>query len=507
MKFYSKLIMLFLITAAIIHSSCQKELSCENCENNPPGDGGTLNKPPVANAGIDKLITLPTDSVLLDGSASGDPDGSISEWVWRKISGPVPVTINSATTATTIVKYLSAAVYEFELQVKDNKGLIAKDTVQVIVKDPNINQPPVAKAGLDQTITLPVNTVNLDGRGSIDPDNNIAGYVWTKISGPSSFNIANANLVQTLVTSLVQGIYQFELTVTDAGSLSSKDTVKVTVKNPTTCTGCKIVFVSNRDGNNEIYSCNVDGSNIQRLTNDAGRDDHPAWSPDGTKIAFISDRTGNTELYSMNIDGSNPVRMTNSGSYTDHPTWSPDGTRILYSTLTNGSMNLWVIGVAGGSPSLLFAAPGWDDQPTWSPDGTKIALASDWMAYDMVIDIYTINADGTGFTALTGNIFDHFDYLYPSWSPNGTKLAMAIQQTIGIDQYITTVGVMNIDGSEVTVIRQGAAPYSRTSWSDDGTKISYTSLFGSRMDVSWVSADGTSWGTIVTNGWNADWQH
>lgn len=497
---------ILLVGVLINNVSCQKELSCENCGNNLPG--GTENKPPVANAGPDRSIMLPTDSVTLDGSNSSDPDGSINEWAWRKISGPASATIINSTDSRTVAKYLAAGVYQFELKVKDNAGSFAKDTVQVMVDDPGINQSPVANAGPDQTITLPANTITLDGNASFDPDNNITGYVWTKISGPSSYNITNNNTVQTPVISLVQGVYQFELKVTDASLLFSKDTVQVIVKDlPTACTDCRIVFTSTRDGNAEIYSCNVDGSNIQRLTNDAGSDDHPAWSPDGTKIAFISDRSGSSELYIMNRDGSNPVRMTNSGTFTEHPAWSPDGTKIMYSTLTNGSMNIWVINATGGTPSLLFEKPGWDSQPRWSPDGTKIVLVSDWMAYDFVTDIYTINADGSGFSALTGNIFDHFDYLNPSWSPNGTKLAMAISQTIGMDQYITQIGIMNSGGGGINVLLTGAATWSRTSWSGDGTRIAYTSMAGSEKNVSWVSADGSASGTIVTNGFNADWQH
>jgi N-acetylneuraminic acid mutarotase len=92
-----------------------------------------------------------------------------------------------------------------------------------------INQPPVACAGADQTVTLPTSTVNLDGSCSADPDNNISSYVWTKIAG-SSANIATPNAVQTQVTGLIQGSCQFELKVTDAGGLSSKDTVQITVK-------------------------------------------------------------------------------------------------------------------------------------------------------------------------------------------------------------------------------------------------------------------------------------
>ncbi|MBD0351629.1 MAG: hypothetical protein ICV65_10800 [Flavisolibacter sp.] len=92
-----------------------------------------------------------------------------------------------------------------------------------------VNKPPVANAGADQTITLPINEINLDGSHSTDPNNNITSYAWTKISGPSSVTIANTNAVQTRVTGFVQGIYQFELKVTDAGGLFSKDTAVITV--------------------------------------------------------------------------------------------------------------------------------------------------------------------------------------------------------------------------------------------------------------------------------------
>ena len=166
--------------------------------------------------------------------------------------------------------------------------------------------------------------------------------------------------------------------------------------------------MSDRDGNAEIYSCNPDGSNISRLTNNAATDDEPAWSPDGSHIAFVSDRTGHFEIYIMNADGSNVVRRTFSESYTQNPTWSPDGARIAYSSNSNGSANISVVGAMSGSPSVLFEEPGRIADPSWSPDGTKLALVSDWFAYDFVYDIFTINADGTNLTALTGDIFDRF---------------------------------------------------------------------------------------------------
>jgi len=91
------------------------------------------------------------------------------------------------------------------------------------------NRPPIAIAGPDRVITLPTNTVTLDGSGSTDPDNNITSYAWVKISGPSSFNMVNINAVQTQVANLVQGKYQFKLKVTDAAGLFSKDIVQIEI--------------------------------------------------------------------------------------------------------------------------------------------------------------------------------------------------------------------------------------------------------------------------------------
>jgi len=210
----------FLLLATCLFSSCQKELSCESCID--------PNQPPIALAGPDLTITLPIDSVILDGTGSTDPDGTIASYKWTKISGPVSSNILRPDSSKTLVKTLVRGVYKFELTVTDNGGLSAKDTVQVIMND-LVNHSPIANAGSDQIITLPNNTITLDGSLSTDPENNITGYVWTKISGPSSFNIANVNATQTQVTNLVEGVYQFELKVSDIGGLFSKDTMQVIV--------------------------------------------------------------------------------------------------------------------------------------------------------------------------------------------------------------------------------------------------------------------------------------
>jgi hypothetical protein len=95
--------------------------------------------------------------------------------------------------------------------------------------NPPPNHLPIANAGNDTTIVAPANTVSVDGSASTDPDNNITSYLWTKISGPVSFSIANAGAVKTQITNLIEGVYQLELKVLDAGGLFTKDTVTITV--------------------------------------------------------------------------------------------------------------------------------------------------------------------------------------------------------------------------------------------------------------------------------------
>lgn len=94
--------------------------------------------------------------------------------------------------------------------------------------------------------------------------------------------------------------------------------------------GTKVAFVSNRDGNWEIYTMDFDGtngSNVRRLTTNSAEDTWPHWSPDSTRLVFHSNRDGNEEIYVMYADGSNQTRITNNPSYDSLPVWG--GPRII----------------------------------------------------------------------------------------------------------------------------------------------------------------------------------
>ena len=105
-------------TGIFIFNSCKREKSCEDSKEN--------NKPPIAIAGPNQVITLPTDSISLDGSASNDPDGTISNWRWIKIEGPASFAIANSSVAKTKAKNLVAGAYKFELTVTDDKAPLQK---------------------------------------------------------------------------------------------------------------------------------------------------------------------------------------------------------------------------------------------------------------------------------------------------------------------------------------------------------------------------------------------
>ncbi len=206
-------------------------------DNNGASDKDTMkvtvlpapNQAPTANAGNDITITLPVNTATLNGSGT-DNDGTIVSYAWAKISGPAAGSVNNASSATATAESLVQGIYQFELTVTDNSGAIDKDTMQIMVL-PAPNQAPIANAGPDQAITLPVNTVNLDGSGT-DNDGTISGYTWTKIAGPSNGTITSPGSAHTTVTGMEQGVYRFELRVTDNQGAFHRDTMQVIVNGP-----------------------------------------------------------------------------------------------------------------------------------------------------------------------------------------------------------------------------------------------------------------------------------
>ncbi|NWW13908.1 K319L protein, partial [Oreocharis arfaki] len=188
------------------------------------------NKPPKADAGPDKELTLPVDSTTLDGSKSSD-DQKIVFFLWEKTRGPDGVKLENANSSIATVTGLQVGTYEFTLTVKDERNLQSQSSVNVIVKE-EINKPPVAKIAGNVVITLPTNTAELDGSKSSD-DKGIVSYLWTRDEGsPAAGEVLNNSDHHPvlLLSNLVEGTYTFHLRVTDAKGESDVERTTVEVK-------------------------------------------------------------------------------------------------------------------------------------------------------------------------------------------------------------------------------------------------------------------------------------
>ncbi len=191
------------------------------------GNGGGTNQTPVVNVGTDKIITLPTNSVTLDATATDD--GAITT-TWTEVSGAGTVTFGSETSIDTTATFSAAGSYVLRLTANDG-DLSAFDELTVIVNSPTgVNQAPVVSAGSDRAITLPANSVALDATVTDDglPAGSTVSSSWTEVSGAGTVTFANANAVDTTATFSAVGTYVLRLTSTD-GTLFATDEVTVIV--------------------------------------------------------------------------------------------------------------------------------------------------------------------------------------------------------------------------------------------------------------------------------------
>jgi Tol biopolymer transport system component/DNA-binding beta-propeller fold protein YncE len=151
-----------------------------------------------------------------------------------------------------------------------------------------------------------------------------------------------------------------------------------------------LAFVSDRTGDKEIYAMYYGDDYApfslewQRLTHDPAQDDNPAWSPDGERLVFQSDRNGNNDLWIMNRDGTGLVQLTLDPADDLRPTWSPDGGLIAFTSLRDGSSAGYLIdapepGEPGDESSVLWLTdlPAETWFPRWGPEGWEIVFRGD----------------------------------------------------------------------------------------------------------------------------------
>ncbi|MEX6688233.1 PKD domain-containing protein [Danxiaibacter flavus] len=185
-------------------------------------------------------VTLPVTSVTLDGTGSTTNNGAtISSYLWKVVSGPSGYTLGSSTSSKATLSNVAAGTYSLQLTVTNNYGVTATASASLVVNA--ATQGPVAVINGASNITLPKDSVTLDGTKSTDASGTVTTYTWSCLSGPTGYTIVSPSSATTRVTKLSAGTYKFKLTIKDDKGATSADTAAFTVSNPTV-TGPVIVF-------------------------------------------------------------------------------------------------------------------------------------------------------------------------------------------------------------------------------------------------------------------------
>jgi TolB protein len=201
--------------------------------------------------------------------------------------------------------------------------------------------------------------------------------------------------------------------------------------------GKRIVYVYDQlqgtDGKLRINVCNADGSDDQTLIPHKAFEESPRFSPDGKKVLWVSTRDGNPDLYTVTADGKDVKRLTNDPAYDLHPAWKPDSSKIAFASGRSGKQKVHVMDADGGNVTKLTDGEFLDAWPAWRPDGKLIAFVSNRTGN---YDVWIMTAEGRELTNLTDNKAQD---TFPAWHPEGKKLAFISTRAGGSDIFVIEV--------------------------------------------------------------------
>ena len=235
--------------------------------------------------------------------------------------------------------------------------------------------------------------------------------------------------------------------------------------------GERIAFESEED----IWVVDLGTGATRRLNTSIFRanDRAAAWSPDGERIAFVSNRDGQVDLWVMSVEGERHglVRLTNDPAREEDPQWSPDGKTIVFSAKRRDehymATGVYVVSSTGGPARRLTPVDSTDNfGARWSPDGKRLALLSDRSGY---VHVWIINADGTEWRELDTGPHDSMSPYWtvrPVWSRDGKRILISVNRDGRFDLVATDVDAA---GGE----RIGTEPgqYHEVGWAYDGSIV------------------------------------
>lgn len=255
--------------------------------------------------------------------------------------------------------------------------------------------------------------------------------------------------------------------------------------------GTRVVFGSDRNGNQDLYVVRTDGTQLTRLTSDTADDLLPRWSPDGTTIVFYrvphSGAFTYAQLHLVNPDGTNERPLLDNTMHDFDPTWTPDGKTIVFSCDRFGlQANLCAVSPADtGLRGIIFSAGA--QHLAASPDGSRVGFQS----FDGGQQIWVATLDGQSAVNLTPGLTS-FDF---GWSPDGSHLAVA---TYDGQHYQIQLVSRSASGLTPLTIATDEAGDGR--WSLDGARIVFYSLRTVFQELWIMNADGSNQHAITSGG-------
>lgn len=195
----------------------------------------------------------------------------------------------------------------------------------------------------------------------------------------------------------------------------------------------KIVFNSNRMGNDDIYTMTNRGANIVRLTSAAQHEYDPAWSNSGVYIAYVIQWGSNTQIIRMKADGSEQVAISDASTRNAAPAWSPDDKQIAWVKYNSSGGAIWLMSSDGSNQHQITSYFPYMGGLTWSPDGTKIAFDAD-LDGDGWNELGIVNSDGSNLMIHLDNGGDMREIWIGSWSTTGERIAFSRVQYVVYNQ-------------------------------------------------------------------------
>ena len=229
-----------------------------------------------------------------------------------------------------------------------------------------------------------------------------------------------------------------------------------------------IMFASNFfPVHSQLFIANGDGTGERPLLPLTGMDYSPSISPDGEWVIFTSERAGSADIYRVHLDGSGLERLTDDPAYDDQAVLSPDGKTLAFvSSRETGRAHIWLLDLASRRAHLLTPNSGSDFRPAWSPDGKWIAFSSDrdsnaghepgrWERLQS-LSVYVIRPDGSDLRRVTRGRGVAGS---PRWSPDGKQIYYYETTELGAsyaavgDESMGSTQIVSIDVAEGSLIQ------------------------------------------------------